>query len=457
MGQIIYGEKCFCYNESEHKPLLLVLKDNGIIINNKDNNIYLYYGNFVSNGQVFSYSDSVISADDMIPIGDLKIRKVNRQESTSLIDTKADEKVKNFGAVIELGDYEITMTLYNLTKKEAITSYSEKNKQSDIAYSVKDRLIFNKNDSKKQLHTLLVNQINDMIENICSEYLIETDSITQLVAAGSTPMLHLFSGMEMTENQNGDFEEQSLFGIKYIAKMTGIKINKNAVISYVPCINSSVGGNFLFKICPCKTMNKELIIDFSSFVTIGFLCDDKIYVSSSTAENYEITGISGHITGSVTGTSESQNGNIHLKTIDDTTPEGITLPGLIDVIGALKSKGNFSEENKKDVEIGNYKISYQDINNFISLKGYINNAVNAILKNVKLDMSDIVRVSVSNNCDEKISLSALTELQLIPDELVSKLKNHFEDIICYDRLRLFTDCELDRLQELSENSITVKI
>ncbi len=457
MGQIIYGEKCFCYNESEHKPLLLVLKDNGIIINNKDNNIYLYYGNFVSNGQVFSYSDSVISADDMIPIGDLKIRKVNRQESTSIFDSEADENEKHFGAVIELGDYEITITFYNITKKEAIISYSEKNRQSDIAYSVKDRLVFNKNDSEKQLHTVLVNQINDMIENICSEYLIEPESITQLVAAGSTPMLHFFSGMEMTENQNGDFEEQSLYGIKDIAKMTGIKINKNAVISYVPCINSSVGGNFLFKICPCKTMDKELIIDFSSFVTIGFLCDDKIYVTSSTDENYEISGISGHITGSVTGTTISQNDNIHLKTIDDTTPEGITLPGLIDVLGTLKSKSDFSEDDRKDIEIGNYKILYQDINNFILLKEYIINAINAILKNTKLDISDIVRVSVSNNCDEKISLSALTELNMIPDELAPKLKNHFEDIICYDRLRLFTDCELDRLQELSENCITVKI
>ena len=457
MGQIIYGEKCFCYNESEHKPLLLVLKDNGIIINDEDNNIYLYYGNSVSGGQVFSYSDSVISANDMIPIGDLKIRKVNRHESTSPFDLETDENIKHFGAVAELGDYEITITFYNLTKKEAITSYSEKNKQLDIAYSVKDRLVLNKTDSEKKLHTTLVNQINDMIENICSEYFIEPESIIQLVFAGSTPMLHFISGMEMTENQNGDFEEQSLFGIKEIAKMTGIKINKNAVISYVPCINSSVGGNFLFKICPCKTMDKELIIDFSSFVTIGFLCDDKIYVSSSAGENYEITGVSGHITGSVSGTTISQNDNIHLKTIDDTTPEGITLSGMIDVLGTLKSKGLFSEADKKDIEIGSYKILYQDIKKIILLKEYIKNTINAILKNAKLDISDIVRVSVSNNCDEKISLSALTELNLIPDELVPKLKNHFEDIICYDRLRLFTDCELDRLQVLSEKCITVKI
>lgn len=461
LGQIIVDNNKFTYNESEHKSLLEILNENKIEIS-CCRKIYVKSGNIVCGGIVSSLSDKIISVETAVPIGDIELTTTEKKKLENDIILNSRKETSEYGVTIEIGDYCITVTMYNLLTGFIVARETELNKQIKIAYSLKDRVSFAKNDKEKLLHQTLLKQLNCMIGVICIKYILNFEDVKKVFICGNTPMLHFATGIDFIYTDDGDFSEQSLFGIEETASSLGFNINKKAQILFAPCVDRYVGGNILSVINAYEEPDKTLFIDFGSFVTIALINEEKVYVNSSIGENYSISGVTAPITGAVTGVMVTSKNDYCFETVDNTSLDGITLSGLINLITFLIDNHKINIDYDKStsesyISFNGLTIKSDDIYNILSLKDYCNSAISKLLDTAKLSVEDIKNVIISNSFGEKISIHNLFKLGILSEELYKKSENYYDIIDTGLLLPLMKSTEMDKIINLSENTLSISL
>jgi uncharacterized 2Fe-2S/4Fe-4S cluster protein (DUF4445 family) len=300
--------------------------------------------------------------------------------------------------------------------------------------------------------TLIVRQVNDMIESLSAIAGISATEISLLIVSGNTVMEHIFLGIDPSPLGCYPFvppcEEYSVCSGGDI----GIMFSDVGVVETLPIFSGFVGGDLVSGVL-ATGMNRRS--DTTFLLDIGtngelVLCHEGEFYTSATAAGPAFEG--GRIEYGMAASSGAidhvtlRDGGVEISTIDNKPPVGICGSGLMDVVcEMLKSElilpnGRFNVTAKtpflskwrivdghpvfvlvEEEESGKTNeaivITQKDIRQVQLAAGAIRAGIKLLLRHVGLEISDVSTFYVAGGFGSFIRFESACCLGLIPSTM----------------------------------------
>ena len=156
-----------------------------------------------------------------------------------------DTSARNFGVAVDIGSTSIVGFLMDLNTGEEITSASGLNRQTSYGDDVIARLSraqYNP-EGLLQLHRMVIEQLNILLEELVAEAKIDADDIEELTVVGNMPMHHFLLGLDSTYLGLSPYAPVTHDSITVSAAELGINLTPDTPIYILPNIAGFVGSD----------------------------------------------------------------------------------------------------------------------------------------------------------------------------------------------------------------------
>ncbi|MFX1312236.1 MAG: ASKHA domain-containing protein [Promethearchaeota archaeon] len=270
--------------------------------------------------------------------------------SKNIIDCEfGDTTHDNFGIAFDIGTTTIVGYLINLINGKIYSVDSKLNSQTAYGEDVITRLTYIKNDKDKLkiLNSILINDLNDIINNTSSEANISPSQIYEASIVGNSVMHHIFLGLDPVNIGLSPFIPVIKKGLNIKAKDLKLNISNKGNVYTAPLIAGFVGADTIGVILSSqiekeKELTLAIDIGTNGEIIIG---NQKSLAVGSCAAGSALEGA--HISDGMRAAAGAiehikinpKNLDISYTTIKNKEPIGICGSGLVDVIAEmLKSK-----------------------------------------------------------------------------------------------------------------------
>lgn len=259
-----------------------------------------------------------------------------------MIDVLPGDTQKSiYGLAYDIGSTSVVGYLYDLTTFEQIGISSRLNKQTSIGGDVISRIEYTMTnpDGLKRLHTLVIDTVNEIADNICMDNHIDKNDIYQASFCGNSTMQHLFLGLNPAHLGLAPFTSTTHHGVLTKASNLKLKINPNACVNFLPLLGGFVGADTAAVLLSLQNDNKNrLVIDLGTNGEIA-VGKNYSYKVSSTAcgPALEGAGLEFGMRGTK-GAIERINiigEDVFYQVIGKGKPQGICGSGIIDIVAEL--------------------------------------------------------------------------------------------------------------------------
>jgi uncharacterized 2Fe-2S/4Fe-4S cluster protein (DUF4445 family) len=252
-----------------------------------------------------------------------------------------------YGLAVDIGTTTVVGYLFRLNDGGMVAVNSALNDQAVHGADVISRIdhALNAPDGLNQLHQAILNTINQIIENLCSQGAMSSEHIYCLVLVGNTAMNHLFWGISPRFLSRFPYNPLTLDTVSLSARDFGIKMNPSGVIVSLPLVSGFIGSDTIGVVLSTglhRSKVPKLAIDIGTNGEI-VLTDGKSMVACSCAAGPAFEGA--HIqcgmrgcTGAVDHVAFADN-IIRCHVIDEVEPKGICGSGLVDAIAGMLQEG----------------------------------------------------------------------------------------------------------------------
>ncbi len=321
---------------------------------------------------------------------------------------------------LDIGTTTLALALVSLDEKKIIKVKTVTNPQRAYGSDVITRIEYCSKNGVYGLQKCLINAVDRLV----SEFNVEKTQT--MFVAGNTTMLHIFFGIDPSSMGVAPYTPAFLES----KKIQGSEIGLNIIESIIslPCISAFVGADLLAGVNLAEAPENDkynLLIDLGTNAEIVLYNKNKIYCTSAAAGPcFE----GGNITSGMSATDGAiyaYSNNGEYKTINNKKPQGICGTGLIDIISALRKNGAIDETGY--MEKGEFfitesvKLTQNDIRQFQLAKSAVYSALQAILEEKAISLTDIQNAFISGGFSAKINIDNSTELGLVPKELKEKI------------------------------------
>jgi len=448
MGRIYYKSNVFDYDEAEHKTILEILRDNMIYYDapcggNKTCGrckIRIVYGNIVKGKEVQSISDEIVLACDCIPFGDIKVMPLIGNENYAVetdfkktVLVNPGEHYSGIGVAIDIGTTTLVLYFYNLDNGEIIAIQTAVNLQKSYGADIMSRLKYYCSN-KTLMNEIIIAQINDIIAKTASLYAFEPKDISRITIAGNTVMEHFFGGIDAEPIATAPYVPTSLFGIEQRAMNLGIKVSKNAVVYFAPCVSGFVGGDITAGMMSCnldRTSDTILYLDIGTNGEIALAAKGRIFCCAAAAgpafEGANISCGMGAQSGAISTVYLNEKNEIQYSTINDVEPLGICGSGLVDAV-AVGIKLSIIDETGRIQKGNSLKIAekavltQKDIREVQLAKSAICAGILTLMDFVGISFEQIDEVLLAGGFGTRINPKSACAIGLIPNELFEKIR-----------------------------------
>ncbi|UCC19218.1 MAG: DUF4445 domain-containing protein [Promethearchaeota archaeon] len=267
---------------------------------------------------------------------------------------------ENFGIAFDIGTTTIVGYLINLNNGKIYAVDSKLNSQTAYGEDLVTRLTYiNENeDNLVKLNSLVMNDLNDIIINVCNKANIKPSNIYEATIVGNSVMHHIFLGLNPVNIGLSPFIPVIQKDLNTKAGRLNLNILKSGNVYTSPIIAGFVGADTIGVILSSQIFKEKeltLAIDIGTNGEI-IIGNRKILAVGSCAAGSALEGA--HISDGMraaAGAIDKININpndyeVSYSTIKNKKPIGICGSGLVDVIAEmLKSKiitrsGNFNRE-----------------------------------------------------------------------------------------------------------------
>ena len=199
------------------------------------------------------------------------------------IESSNERRVEKSGKVhvaIDIGTTTIVLALID-ENAAVIGSVGEKNKQAGFGADVIARVKHVVSGGLAELQTVVIEQINDMLNRLTVLHAVET--ITDITVVGNTAMLHLLYGKDCSGL--GFFPYEAEFLASQTANGVDLGLDFDVPVRTLPCIASFAGADLTAGIVSEWTDSEQytLLIDLGTNAEIALFNADKIFASSAAA------------------------------------------------------------------------------------------------------------------------------------------------------------------------------
>ena len=366
-----------------------------------------------------------------------------------------------YGIAMDVGTTTIACYLINMINGETIDITSEVNKQRNYGADVISRINYTIENAEgiEVLKNSIINQINEMVEVLCSKNKVSKNSICNMTIAGNTIMLQMLLGISCRNISMAPYTPVFTENIDFKGEEIGINIG--GIVSLLPGISGYVGSDITAGILASGMAESEKYSILLDLGTNGELALGNIkgIVACSTAAGpafeganikYGIGGVMGAISKIEISPSLTVSGEKIYKTIGDKLPIGICGSGVLDAVSELLKYGVIDETGRMldadeidNVEISSRVVVIDQMKQFLIEKSSENNnsiyftqkdvrevqlAKAAISAGIKILISEkgisfneIEKVYIAGGFGNFMNINSTINIGMLPKELEGKI------------------------------------
>lgn len=255
-------------------------------------------------------------------------------------------KNRVFGVAVDIGTTTIVAKLLDMTDAETLATVAALNPQTRFGDDVISRITFGSTEEGlAQLQKTVVDCLNDLIAQLCSEAAVGPDDIYEICIVGNTTMNHIFLKHPIAQLGRAPYKAHCLEAHDMPPDSLGLNINSKGNIHTVENIAGFLGGDTVAVALASDIASAEdltLAVDIGTNGEIVLGTKDKLYAASCAAgPAFEGAGIScgGR---AVEGAIEAvviNGGDIDVDVIGNAAPRSLCGSGLIDAVAVMLELG----------------------------------------------------------------------------------------------------------------------
>lgn len=366
-------------------------------------------------------------------------------ECIRILDFRNDDQL--YAVAIDIGTTNLVASLYDMKNHQKTCTLDHENPQINIGLDVLTRVHLAMSGKAEELHKLLLEGINSLIDRLCKAAGIDITNIYGAVIAGNTIMSHFFINLDVT-NISVEPYIPTCHKFGFIkASDIGMDIHPESLIYVYPNTGSYVGGDIVSGILRSGMFRDELpslLIDVGTNAEIVLGCKDWMLVGAGAAGPALEGGISEigmrAIDGAIYSVSIDEDCQVNFRTIGDKEPLGICGSGMIELIsemfnaGIINRQGKFQKDSVRILNENGRKgfilynsgsrmlvISDNDIENFLRSKAAMFTSLYVLTRSVGLEFKDIHRVYISGAFGGGINPEKAVKIGMIPEIIKEKI------------------------------------
>lgn len=362
-----------------------------------------------------------------------------------------------YGIAIDIGTTTVVAALIDMNNGEELATASTINPQKKFGLDVLTRITYeleHAEGAKEDLQKTIVEAINELIEEVCSEAKVRKENIYEISVAANCTMMHFLLGIDATSIGKSPYAPVFVKAKNIQAKDLGIKAAKGAWVYCLPSVSSYIGADIVAGAYVCELHKAKENILFIDIGTNGEIVLSKggSLLSCSCAAGPALEGMnisSGMraAEGAIEDVVITEKG-IELKVIGEEEPVGICGSGILAAIkellktGIVKKDGAFIK--KENLEETDYRypmiqlngkkrefilksnpeqllITQGDIRQVQLAKGAILSGFHALLKQADIEMKELHKVMIAGQFGAHLPAESLVGTGILPEEVKDKL------------------------------------
>jgi uncharacterized 2Fe-2S/4Fe-4S cluster protein (DUF4445 family) len=358
------------------------------------------------------------------------------------------------GLAVDLGTTTVAGYLVDMTTGKTLTSKGVMNPQIGYGEDVISRIDFavRKSSDARKLQKLVVNRLNDLAKELCSEVKVDTKSIVEVVIVGNTAMHHLLLNLPVRQLVLTPFTAAVSMALDIKACELGIKIAAGAHVHFPPVVTGFVGADHIAMLQAIDNRDDGKVIialDIGTNTEISLVKGDKI-TSTSCASGPAFEG--GHIKQGMRAAKGAieririEDHKVIYQTIGEAPPIGICGSGVLDALaqmylaGVIDESGRFAveypgirredgktefvlaEREDNDGEKTAIVMNQKDVRELQLAKAAIRSGIQLLLERNNFKDEDIDMVIVAGAFGTYIDLESSMNVGLLPTLPVERFK-----------------------------------
>ncbi len=362
-----------------------------------------------------------------------------------------------YGVAIDIGTTTVVAALIDMNNGEELATASRINPQKKFGLDVLTRITYeleHPEGSKEELQKTIVEAINEMVEELCSEGKVRKENIYEVSIAANCTMMHFLLGVDATSIGKSPYAPVFTKAKNIPASDLGIKAAKCARVYCLPSVSSYIGADIVAGAYVCELHKAEeniLFIDIGTNGEIVLSKGGKLLSCSCAAgpalEGMNISSGMRAAEGAVEDVVITENG-IDLKVIGEEDPIGICGSGILAAVkellrtGIVKNNGAFIKKEQLEESDYRYKmiqlngnkrefllkstpeqllITQGDVRQVQLAKGALLSGFYALLKQAKIDMGELDKVMIAGQFGAHLPADSLVGTGILPEEVKDKL------------------------------------
>ncbi len=271
----------------------------------------------------------------------------------------------NFGIAFDIGTTTVVGYLINLNNGKTYAVESKLNSQTAYGEDLITRLTYIKEnvENLQKLNSLIINDLNEIITNLCIKAKIHSSQIYEATIVGNSVMHHLFLGLNPVNIGLSPFIPVIQRSLNVKAKTLKLNINNNGNIYCAPIITGFIGADSIGVILSSKVFEEKLltlVLDIGTNGEIIIGNRKEIFVGSCAAgsalEGAHIKDGMRAAAGAIdTIKIDPLNYEVSYTTIKDKKPLGICGSGLVDAIAEMLRSGIITRSGKFNQKVTDHK------------------------------------------------------------------------------------------------------
>jgi uncharacterized 2Fe-2S/4Fe-4S cluster protein (DUF4445 family) len=351
-----------------------------------------------------------------------------------------------YGIAVDIGTTKIAFYLLNLETGEIHYQAGIMNPQIAFGEDVISRISYANQSirNEQEMHTLLVQVLNNAIHECCIETFIKPAQIVDSVVVGNTAMHHFFAGLPVRQLGEAPYVPAVTHSMEINSRDIGLDISPVGLIYLPPNIAGYVGADHISMLLDTQILfavDTVVSLDIGTNTEISLKTGDKLYSCSCASgpafEGARIEMGMRAAPGAIEKVDLIQ-GKLEYSTIGDLPPVGICGSGILDAVAvmlrdhAIDSRGVLQKTHPRMLEINNQKnyllaqksdsgsnhdivVSRKDVNEIQLAKAAIRAGIESLLSQTGITDSDIDRMIIAGAFGTYISIKSAIQIGMFPD------------------------------------------
>ncbi len=381
--------------------------------------------------------------------GEVTVILQEENSSIRVLDVQPGHvRICAYGLAIDVGTTTVAVQLVDMVDGKILASATGYNAQVRRGSDVISRIDYIRTAPRRlELRSLILESINGLIEDVCSQAGLSCEEIRSAFIAGNTTMMHLLLALPPKYIREYPYVPTVNAIPTQLASEVGINISQQALVDFAPGVGSYVGGDIsaglLCTDIPFKNEDIYLFLDIGTNGEIVLGNSDwMVTCACSAGPAFEGSGIKCGMratTGAIEYIEISDDSYyVTYDVIGGGKPKGICGSGLICALGEMLQQGivdqsghlNMELDTPRLVRIDNQNvfvvdwdlnrvpdlvITESDIENLMRTKAAIYAACVLILSNVGLEWSMVSKVYIAGGFGRYLQVEDAILIGLLPD------------------------------------------